>query len=246
LAPKVLLKCRAVVSCKLEWSRISVLDVAPTRQLKSFTSQEVMNIFDRDFYLDLRSDFTMNSLLKYNRELANGKCLFVNDGTTLLASKAQRTKERLVGGLSELLSDRKYTYQDFSEKTTLQGQVTLIMNMTSEAYQNYKNRLLFELTLSERLLTVHHVFTAQDKIEWVVREETAKKLHYDDIITVENISTDVEIPSEYLSTIERLSIKFSYNSLSSPVSSQDLIARARLTQTTTTNLKSINTKHRAK
>lgn len=148
IAPKVLLKCCAVVSCKLEWPRISVLDVAPTRQLKSFSSQEVMNIFNNEFYIDLRSDFTINALLKYNRELAKGKCLFVNDGTTLLASKSQRTKERLVGGLSELLSDKKYTYEDFCEKTTLQGQATLIMNMTSEAFQNYKDRLLFELTLS--------------------------------------------------------------------------------------------------
>ena len=45
IAPIVLLKCCAIVSCMLNGLRISVMHVAPTRQLKSFTSQEVMKRF---------------------------------------------------------------------------------------------------------------------------------------------------------------------------------------------------------
>lgn len=99
LAPIALLKCCAVVSCKQELPRLSVMHVAPTRQYKTYTSREVMNFFDKDFLIDLKSDFTMNSLSKYKQPIENGKCLFVNDGTTLLASKSNRTKDRLVGGL---------------------------------------------------------------------------------------------------------------------------------------------------
>jgi hypothetical protein len=69
LAPIVLLKCCAVVSCKLERPRVSVLHVAPTRGFKSYTSNEVMRIFAEEFWLDLKSDFTMNSLKRYRREL---------------------------------------------------------------------------------------------------------------------------------------------------------------------------------
>ena len=47
IAPIVLLKCCAVVSCMLDGSRISVMHVAPTRQLKSFTSKEVMKRFQK-------------------------------------------------------------------------------------------------------------------------------------------------------------------------------------------------------
>jgi hypothetical protein len=113
----------------------------------------------------MKSDFTMPSLRRLKYDIESGKCLFVNDGTTLLASKSQRTKDRLVGGLSELLSDGSYTYRDFGRKFTLEGNVTMIVNITSEAYQSYKDRL-FGLTFSERFLTVHYVLTEAEKEEW--------------------------------------------------------------------------------
>lgn len=170
----ILLKCLAIVSCKLDWPRLSVLHVAPTRMLKSFTSELAMCLFDEEFWIDLKSDFTIHSLKRYKQELEGGKCLFVNDGTTLLASKANRTKNRLVGGLSELLSDGSYTYQDFLRHFTLNGKVTMVVNITSEAYQNYKDRL-FGLTFSERFLTFHYVLTKLEKEEWVAKEEEMRK-----------------------------------------------------------------------
>jgi hypothetical protein len=142
--------------------------------LKSFTSQLAMRLFDEEFWIDLKSDFTMNSLARYRQELESGKCLSVNDGTTLLASKSQRTKDRLVGGLSELLSDGSYTYQDFGQRFTLKGKATMVVNITSEAYQNYKDRL-FGLAFSERFLTVHYVLTKQEKEAWVAKEEELRK-----------------------------------------------------------------------
>ena len=45
IAPIVLLKGCAVASSRLEWPRLSAMHVAPTRQLKSFTSREVMKKF---------------------------------------------------------------------------------------------------------------------------------------------------------------------------------------------------------
>jgi hypothetical protein len=170
----ILLKCLAIVASKLDWPRLSVLHVAPTRMLKSLTSKSAMCLFDREFWIDLKSDFTMNSLIRYKQELEGGTCLFVNDGTTLLASKSHRTKDRLVGGLSELLSDGSYTYQDFGQRFTLKGKVTMVLNITSEAFQNYKDRL-FGLTFSERFLIVHYVLTKLEKEEWVAKEEEMKK-----------------------------------------------------------------------
>jgi len=45
LARIALLKSCAVVSCKLDRPRLSVMHVAPTRQFKSYTSREVMDRF---------------------------------------------------------------------------------------------------------------------------------------------------------------------------------------------------------
>lgn len=218
----ILLKCLAIVSCKLDWPRLSVLHVAPTRMFKSLTSHLAMSLFDDEFWIDLKSDFTMNSLRRYKTELECGKCFLVNDGTTLLASKAHRTKDRLVGGLSELLSDGSYMYQDFGQHFTLKGNVTMVLNITSEAYQNYKDRL-FGLTFSERFLTIHYVLTQLEKEEWVAKEEEIQKINSSHKITVDDIEVNVEIPTGYLRNIQHLAKGFSYDSLTSSMACQDLI-----------------------
>lgn len=218
-----LLKCVAAVSCKLRRPRISILHVAPSRQLKSYTSSEVMKIFDKEFWIDAKSDFTIHSLEKYKEKLKEGRCLFVNDGTILFASKSKRTKDRLVGGLSELLADEVYTYQDFNRKFTLRGWVTLIMNMTSEAYRNYKDRLL-GLTFSERVLTVHHALNTSEGDAWVAEQEKSRKIHFEGKITPDEIETNVEeIPHKYLELVQHEAREFSYLSLKGFIGCQDLI-----------------------
>jgi len=222
VTPKALLKSCVVVSCKLERPRVSMFDIAPSRSLKTYTSTEVMDIFDTDFWLDVKSDFTIHSLRRYEKKLKEGKCLFINDETTLFASKSQRSKDRLVGGLSELLADEKYTYQDFGTKFTLEGKITTILNMTSEAYLNYKDRL-FGLTFAERFLTLHHTLTKQEKNEWVAKEERFRKMRFKKLITVDDIETDVEIQKKYFNVIRYLAQEFSYLSLKTFVGCQDLI-----------------------
>ena len=163
----------------------------------------------------------MNSLRRYKSDLEDGKCLFVNDATTLFASKSQRTKS-LVGGLAELISDGCYTYMDFGQKFTLSGAVTANFNNTSESYMNNKDRL-YGLTFSERFLTVHHAFTEQDKLEWVERMNTSKNIRFSKVITIDDIATEVEIPSDFLWAVPHLARAFSYDSSTSPVACQDLI-----------------------
>lgn len=222
VTPKFQAKCCAVVSSKLERPRLSIMDVSTSRALKSYTSNEVMSIFDNEFYINLKSDFTMNSLSRYQEDIKQGKCLFVNDGTELFASKSQRTKDRLVGGCSELLSDGSYGYQDYNTKFTLTGKVTMIMNITSEAYQNYKDRL-FGLTFAERFLILHHLLTEQEKTDWVRKEEFSKTIKFPFKITTDDIETHVEIPRKYQNLITYLAREFSYSSLKTFIGCQDLI-----------------------
>lgn len=219
----LLLKCLAVVSCKLERPRLSVLHVAPSRQLKTFTSNEAMGIFDPKFFLGLQSDFTLNSLKRYKKELIRNVCLFVNDATTLFASKAMRFKDRLVGGLSELLADGIYVYQDFRKKFTLRGWITLVMNMTSQSYRNYKNRLL-GLTFTERVLTLHHLLPKSEMDVWVEKQPRTRKMRFKPTITIDDIETDIQkIPRHYLKLIKSQAREFSYLSLRSFIGCQDLI-----------------------
>jgi hypothetical protein len=223
LAPIVLLKCLAVVSCKLQRPRLSVLHISPTRGFKSYSSFEVMKIFDQKFWLDLKSDFTMNSLFAYKEEIAQSKALFVNDATTLFASKGERTKDRLVGGLSELISDGSYIYQDYGHKYSLEGNVTVLMNITSESFQNYKNKLFGQLTFLERVLQVHYVPSKMEKTDWIEKQDKTKDFHYDRIIQEKDIETNVKIPSKYFPVIRHISQEFSYESLNSIVGCQDIV-----------------------
>jgi hypothetical protein len=219
----LLLKCLAAVSSKLERPRLSVLHVAPSRQLKSYTSDEAMRIFDKKFWLDLQSDFTLNSLRRYKKKLERSVCLFINDATTLFASKAPRFKDRLLGALSALLADGIYIYQDFRRKFTLAGMITLVMNMTTEAYQNYKDRLL-GLTFTERVLTVFHSLSKPEMDAWVEKEQRTKHVKFESTITIDDIETDIqEIPSHFLKLIEIQAREFSYLSVRSFVGCQDII-----------------------
>jgi hypothetical protein len=198
------------------------MHVAPSRALKSFTSFELMSVFSKEFWIDLRSDFTINSLRRYKSLLPLGTTFLVNDATLLLASKVQRFKDRIINAFAELLSDGKYVYQNFKEKFTLEGLVTTIWNITLEAYQNYHNRL-FSLTFAQRLLTVFCVPTKTEREAWVEKEEIAKKMHFHRKITGANIAHKVKIPSKYLPIIRLIAQEFSYLTFNSIIACQDLI-----------------------
>ena len=218
-----LLKCCSIVSCKLDRPRLSIVHIAPSRELKSYTSYEAMRIFDPSFYIDLGSDFTMNSLKRYKIKLKNNRCLLCNDGTILFSSKSQRVKNRLVGGLAELISDGKYTYQDGAfTKFTLEGNITLIMNMTSQSYQNNKYRY-FSTTFSERILQIHHRLTREEKDTWLIKADKTKNLRYDEKITINDICTNVTIPEKYYNRIRRYARRFSYPTLKTQIGCQDLV-----------------------
>lgn len=198
------------------------MHVAPSRALKSFTSFEVMSVFSEDFWIDLRSDFTINSLRRYKEILLSGVCLMVNDATLLMASKTQRIKDRIINAFAELLSDGKYIYQDFGQKFTLEGPVTSLWNITNQTYQSYKDRL-FAQTFSQRFLTVHYAPSKTEREEWVEKEEAAKKMHFLGKIGVDDIVRKVEIPAKYLLVVRHLAQEFSYLTLTSLVACQDLI-----------------------
>lgn len=213
-----------MVSSKIEDQQLSINDVGQSRSLKSYSLNEVKTIFDKDFYIDLGSDWTMPALRHYQNEISSGKCLLINDATLLFASKSQRSKDRITNGLSELIADQKYIYQNFCQenKFVLKGKVTAIMNITTEAYEDYKNRL-FKLTFAERFLTLYHELTRSEKEDWTSKQEVSQKLRYPEKITVDDIETNVQIPKKYFAAITAISREYSYLSMKTFVGCQDTV-----------------------
>jgi len=171
IAPVGLFKACAVVSAKLPWPRLSILNVAPTRQFKSVTSNLIGKMFPASYSIHVGSDFTIHSLYKETKGDVDKKCLFINDGTLLLTSKSKRGKDRLINALAEIISDGKYHYGDFKTSFDIKGHCTVAMNMTLEAFSRYENSLLSN-TFLERFLTVFHNMPRKEQHNYYdMREE---------------------------------------------------------------------------
>lgn len=172
IAPIGLFKACAVISSQLQWPRLSVLAVAPSRQFKSQTLKEVEAMFPEERIIHAGSDFTIHRLFNQTRGDVEKKCIAVNDGTLLLRSKARRSKDRLMNGLAELISDGEYQYGDNQNAFTISGACTAIINMTLEAYERYERDLLSS-TFLERFITLfynmpeeeqHHYYEFKEKM----------------------------------------------------------------------------------
>lgn len=218
-----LAKCLPFPSCKIEGPGLSVVHSGTPRSFKTALSNEITKIFSDDFYIDLKSDFTLNSLERYIEQIKQG-CVFVsNDAALLLDSKARRTKYRLEGGLAELTSDDIYEYQDFRKKFTLQGNVKLLFNITSESYIKNKNRI-FASTLSERLLVLHYVVPKTQMERWIIKEQETRDMQFTPKISIEDIETEIkDIPRHFLKLIKLETREISYLTLKSFIGCQDLI-----------------------
>lgn len=133
----------------------NLLKIAPSGAFKSRTSEETMQMVPREYYIALQSDFTLHGIHREHKGNVANKCLFVNDGTLLLSSKAHKAKERIVNGLAEVLSDGRYHYSDFREDWDITGPCTCVFNMTPESFRMYESTL-FASTFIYRFLPIHY------------------------------------------------------------------------------------------
>jgi len=212
IAPASLLKACAVASNRLEYPRLNVWCVAPTRQFKTQTSKEIMRAFPEKYLIDVGSDFTIHGLHEEYGDDVDGKTFMVNDATVLFSTKSPRGKDRLVGALAELLSDGKYEYKDFRQQWTIQGKCTAIINQTTESFNYYKNRLEYS-TVLERFFTSHHRLTLAEQRE--SRALRFKNYHLNDKIIIKprhikNLKKFKDVINEYALDYSALSLK-SYN-----------------------------------
>jgi len=182
VAPVGLLKVLSIASAKLynNLPKFNVLHVAPSRQFKSATTRDATTFFPKTMYIDLGTDVTMHGIaerFRKGREANLGKkCLLINDATILFKTKKVASKERLIGGLTALLSDGEWIYSERQEPLlTLRGEVSSIMNMTLESYQRNKETL-FSSTFHERFLTVFYTLPEPEINEWLENEEEKKQI----------------------------------------------------------------------
>jgi len=167
VTPVAILKTLAVISSTFKGNvKLWILNVAPSRHLKTQTTQEQAQIFPNGKVVYLGSDFTIHGLIRdydSGREI-NNKCLLINDMTLLLASKAKQTKARLIDALSELASEGKYIYSDFQHTYEVKARFGFIANITPHSFLVNRNNMLGN-TFTERCLVVYHWLTDAEMSE---------------------------------------------------------------------------------
>jgi hypothetical protein len=122
-----------------------------------------MRIFSKDKLVYVGSDFTIHGLI---RDFDSGrkidrKCLFINDMTLLLGSKAERTRSRLIDAFSELRSEGRYIYRDYQRTYEVKARFSLIANITPHSFLVNRRQLLGN-TFTERCLVVYHALTDEE------------------------------------------------------------------------------------
>jgi len=145
---------------------LNIINVSETGQFKSRTSFELFNIFKKCYsesyenfnnegIISLGSDITLNWLAEnsdYGKKI-NNKMLLINDLTLAYSSKSNRSINRLLMGLAELISEGVYVYGDFRTNIKINARISLILNVTNIFFNHYRE-LIKENTFGDRMLII--------------------------------------------------------------------------------------------
>lgn len=212
-----LLKVLAITSAKLPFPRLNVTHSAPSGHFKTKTSTMAAQFFPKNWTMNLKSDFTIHRLYEKTKTKEgtaniNKKCLLINDGTLLFSSKGERTKQRLINGLAELMTDGEYEYGDFQRVFSIKGQITIITNITTKSYTRNLDRL-FGNTFDERCLTVHLELTPAELD--MVNFSSGFRPPYIDKLSISRWKVDHEItiPKRFEKRIRLDASEFSWRSV---------------------------------
>lgn len=213
--PKValrgLLKVLAVASAKLSFPRLFLEDCAPSGHFKTWTSEKASLFFPKSWTLDLKSDFTMNGLYEDTKGKVNGQCFRISDGTLWLSSKAERTKQRNINGMSELMTDEVYKYRDWQKVFFIRGRISLILNLTTESY-NHNLKNLLGNTFDERCLTFFSELS-QEEFNSISTNRLLSIPHTRVCMSKSSRKVDVEIPSEFKDRIRMEASEYSWRAV---------------------------------
>lgn len=216
VAIRVALKVLTIVCAKLSFPRLNLIDSAPSGHLKTWTSNMACRFFPPSWTLSLKSDFTLHGLYEDTKGNLNGKCLQINDGTLLFSSKAERTKQRLINGLAEWMTDEIYKYRDWNRTFIIHGRGTVSLNLTTESYNQNLKRLLGN-TFDERCLTVHSELSQKefDLIEFSTNRRGSEHtgLYPIGVLSKPSRKVDVTIPEQFEKTIRLDASEYSWRSV---------------------------------
>lgn len=163
IAPVALVKVLAINSSLSEYPQLSAIHDARSREFKTKSTELAMQFFGKQFFIYVEGETTIHGMISdYGKDI-DGKCVILNDGNLLFNALGRRTKQRWLSAMSVLLTERKYTYSERQERLSLEGRVSLIINIPSDTFYEHKKEL-FSSTLGNRSLIIHSWMNEEERL----------------------------------------------------------------------------------
>jgi len=158
---------------------VSLLEISASGNYKSQLSNACLELFPKKT-IELGSDFTMHVLVQKfgsDGKGLTGKTALVNDLSLLFRSKAQRTRERLIAGLAEILSENQYIYMERQANFSFTARINIIANITPEIYDEQQD-LFAKSTFGERLLPIFKPLDLDEQENFALESVERFKMSY--------------------------------------------------------------------
>jgi len=154
-----------------------------------------MRMFDKDMYIYLSGDTTINALEnEYGTDL-DGMCILVDDGNLLYSAMHKRSSSRWSTAISVLYSEGKYKFGIQRESFVLTGRISFVINISAPAFQRHKTEL-FDVTLGDRVFIAHSWLKSAEHFACARRFEESGDLR-SPIFIDERYSKTIRNLSEY-------------------------------------------------
>jgi len=206
---------------------LNICDVAPPGQFKTRSSIEAQSILPKRKWNTLKDDDTMHAIFERyrNGNVANlgRKALFLDDATTLFATKPKRVKDRIISGFTKLLSQGDWSYGERQNPDLiLKGNISLIMNLTLESYMKYESKLLGS-TFLERFLTIFYNLSEPEIMEYIKEEKERNRIVVTNKLHLKLKPTEIDNLDEYNDRITNFAKEYSRLNFKSITRSQNQI-----------------------
>jgi hypothetical protein len=221
ISPMVLIKALAIHSAESPYPRLPVIHEARSREFKSITLKLASQMFDKDMYIWMSGDTTINALKnEYGTDL-DGKSLNLDEGSLLFNAMHKRSSNRWLTGVSHLYSEERYKFGIERESFELTGRISLVINIPAPQFYKHKQEL-FDVTLADRAFIPHSWLKAEEHRQCKERYERTAKLK-PHIFIIERYSRTIRNLNEYKDELWAYAKDYGILAVRSPAECYDIV-----------------------
>jgi hypothetical protein len=221
LSPVVHTKVLAIHSAESPYPRLPVIHEARSREFKSKTLELAEQMFDKDMYIWLSGDTTINALENEFGVDLDGKCIDIDEGSLLFTAMHKRSSNRWLTCVSHLYSEERYKFGIERDSFVLKGRISLVINIPTPQFYKHKNEL-FDVTLADRAFILHSWLKSEEHRRCKERFERTAKLDSGVYIT-ERYNRTIRNLNEYKDELWSYAKDYGILAVRSPAECYDIV-----------------------